>query len=187
MSKLIIFSAPSGAGKTTVVRHLLDVIPSLAFSISATTRNKRDGEEDGKDYYFLSTEEFKNKIQEKKFIEYEQVYEGLFYGTLIAEIERLWSENKHVIFDVDVIGGINLKKHFNEKALSIFLKPPSIKSLEDRLYSRDSDEPNEIKKRLEKAASELKYEEEFDQVIVNDVLAHTFVKAERIVKDFLEE
>ncbi len=185
MNKCIIFSAPSGAGKTTIVRRLLAEGLPLEFSISAATRDKRGTEENGKDYYFLSVADFKKKIDEDEFIEWEEVYEEHFYGTLKSEIERIWDSGKAVIFDVDVVGGINLKKHFRENALSIFVMPPSMKALEERLKGRGTDSPARIQKRLEKAKQELITADQFDYVVLNDELEKAVGAANLIVKKFL--
>lgn len=165
--KAIILSAPSGSGKTTLVRHLLELNNDLAFSISATTRAKRGQEKDGTDYFFLTASEFREKIQEDAFIEWEEVYEGLFYGTLKSEIDRIWMSGKNVIFDVDVQGGLALKKYFQDKALAIFLRVPSIDILRERLRSRGTDTEDSINKRVEKAQYELSFENKFDAVLVN--------------------
>lgn len=183
--KLIIFSAPSGAGKTTIVHHLLKVFPDLEFSVSACSREMRKGEEYGVDYYFLSVDEFKDKIERGEFVEWEEVYKDNFYGTLRSEVERIWKKGKHVIFDVDVIGGINLKKQFGSNALSVFVMPPSIEHLENRLKSRETETPESIARRMGKAEQELKTANQFDKIILNDKLEHAFEEAERIVEDFL--
>lgn len=184
--KAIIFSAPSGSGKTTIVKHLLGQIPELAFSISASTRDKRGRTEaHGKDYYFLTPEEFKSKIDQDEFIEWEEVYEGNFYGTLKSEIERIWSEGKHVIFDVDVKGGLNLKEYFGEKALAIFVKVPDIAVLEERLKDRGTEDEKSLSRRLFKAKFEMSFENKFDMTIVNKDLAASFAESEKVVKDFL--
>lgn len=185
MNKCIIFSAPSGAGKTTIVRRLLAEGFPLEFSISAATREKRGVEENGKDYYFLSIDEFKTKIDNEEFVEWEEVYEDHFYGTLNSEIERIWKSGKAVIFDVDVIGGINLKNHFGKNALSIFVMPPSIKVLEERLKGRGTDSPERIEKRLAKAKQELITADQFDFVVLNDDLEKAVGAAKLIVKKFL--
>lgn len=187
MNKCIIFSAPSGAGKTTIVRRLLAKGFPLEFSISAATREKRGVEKDGIDYYFLSVDEFRKKIAEKEFIEWEEVYEDHFYGTLKSEIERIWESGKAVIFDVDVVGGINLKKHFGENALSIFVMPPSMKALEERLKGRGTDSPERIQKRLAKAKKELITADQFDFVVLNDDLEKAVGAANLIVKKFLAQ
>ncbi len=183
--KLIIFSAPSGAGKTTIVHYLLDRIASLEFSVSACSRPIRKGEEYGKDYYFLSIDEFKQKIKNEEFIEWEEVYKDNFYGTLKAEIERIWKKGKHVIFDVDVVGGLHLKNQFGDKALAIFVMPPSIEHLENRLKFRETETPESIARRMGKAENELKTADLFDKIIVNDKLAYAFAEAEKVVEEFL--
>ena len=187
MNKVIIFSAPSGSGKTTLVKYCLGVFPELQFSISATTRALRGEEIHGKDYFFLSVEEFKKLIAENAFVEYEEVYQDKFYGTLKSEVERIWQEGKVVIFDVDVKGGVNLKKIFGENALSIFIAPPSIDELERRLISRATDDLETIKIRVAKAKEEMTYAEEFDQIIINDDLETAQKEIERIVRNFIEE
>lgn len=184
--KIIIFSAPSGAGKTTIVKHLLQVNPNLAFSISACTRDKRGRtEENGKDYYFITPEEFKQKIENDEFVEWEEVYEGAFYGTLKSEIERIWKSGKHVILDVDVKGGLSIKHFYKERALAVFVKPPSIDELAKRLQARNTDSASSISSRVFKAEFELKFENQFDKVIVNDNLEEACAKAEKLVEEFL--
>lgn len=183
--KAFIFSAPSGSGKTTIVKHLLQNNPNLGFSISACTRDKRGrNEENGKDYYFLSPEEFKMRIDKDEFVEWEEVYAGNFYGTLKTEIDRIWSEGKHVIFDVDVKGGLNLKNYFREKALAVFVKVPSLEELESRLNDRNTDTPSSISQRLFKAKFEMKFEDRFDVVLVNENLEESLKKAQKLVDDF---
>lgn len=184
--KLIIFSAPSGSGKTTVVRHLLDVVPNLEFSISATTRPIRAGEKHGHDYYFYTNEEFAKAVANDEFLEHEEVYEGVYYGTLKSEVERLWDEGKSVIFDLDVEGGLTIKKYYKNQALALFLRPPSVDILIDRLRSRNTETEEQLAVRIAKVRSELKFEQRFDKVIVNDVLSDTFVTAENIVGNFLK-
>ena len=184
--KAIIISAPSGAGKTTLVNKLLDAKLPLLFSISACSRAPRDGEEDKKDYYFLSIEEFKEKIKAQDFIEWEEVYEGNFYGTLKKEIERIWKEKKHVVFDVDVIGGISLKKYFMENSISIFIKPPSMEVLSKRLKKRNTEDRKSIKNRLEKSFEEMKSIDKFDKIIVNDELSISSKNIIETVKKFLK-
>lgn len=186
MEKVIIFSAPSGSGKTTVVKHLLKKFPFLKFSVSVTTRQKRPDEVDGEDYYFYSESDFLHAIKANKFLEYEEVYKGLFYGTLKSEVDRIWSENKVVIFDVDVVGGLNIKKHYGDKALAVFLRPPNIDVLMDRLRKRETEVEHQLQERIEKANKELEYEADFDVVIVNDKLSDTFVEAENQVTNFLK-
>ncbi|RLD25891.1 MAG: guanylate kinase [Bacteroidetes bacterium] len=183
--KAIIFSAPSGAGKTTLVKHILAKNPNISFSISACSRPRRENERKGKDYYFLSEVDFKSKIKNNEFIEWEEVYKGNYYGTLKAEIERVWSEGKHVIFDVDVIGGLNLKKYFKDNALAVFVKPPSIKTLGKRLNERGTETIESMAKRIEKAVSEMGYADQFDKIIVNDDLEIAKVEAEKLVGNFL--
>ena len=186
MNKLIIFSAPSGSGKTTVVKHLLNKFPELAFSISVTTRHKRPNEIDGKDYYFYSENEFLHAIKSEDFLEYEEVYQGLFYGTLKSEVDRLWKEGKTVIFDVDVVGGLNIKKHYGDQALAVFLRPPSVEVLMERLTKRETEVEHQLQERIAKAKSELKFEQQFDEVIVNDILSDTFATTEELVARFLK-
>lgn len=186
--KAIIFSAPSGSGKTTIVKHLLNTNPNLGFSISACTRDKRGRkEENGKDYYFLTPEDFKKKIDNNEFIEWEEVYAGNFYGTLKTEIENIWAQGKHVIFDVDVKGGLNLKKYFQDKALAIFVKVPSLEELESRLNDRNSDSPSSISQRLFKAKFEMNFEDKFDVVLVNEHLQESLEKAQKLVDDFIDQ
>jgi len=185
-TKAIIFSAPSGSGKTTIVKYLLDKIPSLGFSISVCTRDKRESVEKSKeDYYFLTTEEFKMKIEKEEFLEWEEVYPGKFYGTLKSEIDRLWKEGKQVIFDVDVKGGVSLKKHFGNKALAVFVKPPSLETLEQRLFDRKTDTKDSLSQRISKAKSEMKFESEFDAILLNKDLWDTLLRAKKLVIDFL--
>lgn len=184
--KAIIISAPSGAGKTTLVNKLLDTKLPLLFSISACSRAPREGEEDKKDYYFLSIEEFKEKIKAQDFIEWEEVYEGNFYGTLKKEIERIWKEKKHVVFDVDVIGGISLKDYFMENSISIFIKPPNMEVLSKRLKKRNTEDRKSIKNRLEKSIEEMKSIDKFDKIIVNDELSISSKNIIETVKKFLK-
>lgn len=185
--KLVIFSAPSGAGKTTIVRHLLECELNLEFSISATSRSPRAGEVDGFDYYFLTVEEFRKRIDKGEFIEWEEVYDKHYYGTLKTEIERIWSKGNHVIFDVDVVGGLNLKRIFGEKAASFFVMPPSVKELENRLRLRGTDSEDKIRMRLEKASREIKRAGEFDYIIINEILSTSCDEAERLVRKFVED
>lgn len=184
--KLIIFSAPSGSGKTTIVHHLLGTDARLAFSVSACTREKRMHETDGKDYYFLSEAQFRAQIDAGAFVEYEEVYPGHFYGTLKSEIERLWALGKHILFDIDVEGGLNIKKHFGDKALAIFVKPISIEVLRHRLTHRSTETPEKQQMRVAKAEKELQYEHLFDKVLVNDDLETAFREAHQLVDDFLK-
>lgn len=184
--KLIIFSAPSGAGKTTIVKHLLKKYPDkLAFSISASTREPRGDEEDGKDYYFISKEDFLHRIAHKEFVEFEEVYSGTYYGTLNSEIERIWTSGKHVVFDLDVIGGLRLKRKFGDQALAIFVEPPSLDELEKRLRGRGTDSEEKLKERIEKADKELIYAKDFDLILHNDSLDKACLEAEKLVEDFL--
>lgn len=186
--KLIIFSAPSGAGKTTIVKWLLEKFnDKIAFSISASTREPREGEVNGKDYYFISKEEFLHRIAKKEFVEFEEVYSGTFYGTLRAEIERIWIEGKAVIFDIDVIGGLHLKKKFGENALAIFVQPPSLDILVERLRGRGTDTEEKLKERIEKAGKELAYAEKFDIILKNDDLHEACQEASELLLDFLKK
>lgn len=183
--KLIICSAPSGSGKTTLVRYLLSQNLNLHFSISATTRLPRGTEQDGKDYYFLSSSEFQKKVQNDEFVEWEEVYKGICYGTLKSEIQNLLEEGKNVIFDVDVKGGLNLKEYYNEKALALFIAPPSVKELKKRLTCRATDTISVIEERIAKAEYELSFKEKFDIVVVNEVLKDSEKEIVRVVTDFL--
>lgn len=184
----MIFSAPSGSGKTTVVQHLLKTMPQkLAFSVSVTTRKPRPNEVHGREYYFMSEEEFSQKVKEDAFVEHEMVYKGLYYGTLKSEVERLWSQGKVVLFDVDVVGGLNLKSQFGDKAKAVFLKPPSVEVLMERLTKRSTEVEHMLKERIAKAKEELSYEEKYDVVLVNDVLEDTLKEAEQIVNKFLNQ
>ena len=183
--KCIIFSAPSGAGKTTIVKHLLSVEKRLEFSISACSRAPRNNETDGKDYHFLGVEGFKQKIAENAFVEWEEVYTDNFYGTLKSEIERIWDAGKSVVFDVDVIGGLNLKKQFGDQALSVFVQAPSIEELEVRLRSRSTESEDRIQVRMGKARQELTFANEFDVVLLNIHLDQACKEAELIVANFL--
>lgn len=186
--KIILFTAPSGAGKTTIVKHLLQTNPALNFSISACTRDKRGrAEEHGKDYYFMTPELFRQKIEREEFVEWEEVYEGAFYGTLKAEIERIWSLGKHVILDVDVKGGLKIKEYYKDRVLAIFVKPPSIEALAQRLQTRATDSASSISSRLFKAKFELSFENKFDAVIVNEHLDQAIAQAEKLVNDFLAD
>jgi guanylate kinase len=183
--KALIFSAPSGSGKTTIVKHLIQNNPDLGFSISASTRDKRGRvEENGKDYYFLTPEDFKKRIDNNEFIEWEEVYAGNFYGTLKSEIERVWSEGKNVIFDVDVKGGINLKKYFGDKALSIFVKVPSLDILQERLKDRGTESDESLSRRLFKAKFEMAFEDHFDVTLLNKNLDRSLAEAQKLYNDF---
>ena len=183
--KCIIFSAPSGAGKTTIVRHLLNTDPRLEFSISACSRNPRPEEEEGKDYYFLGIDAFKTSIEEDAFIEWEEVYANNFYGTLKSEIERIWAMGKTVVFDVDVIGGLNIKKRFGDQALAIFVQPPNEGELENRLRYRSTETEEKIQMRMAKAKQELAESVHFDKVLLNENLETAFADAEEMISNFL--
>ncbi len=184
--KLIVFSAPSGSGKTTIVRHLLGVEDlNLEFSISATSRDKRGEEVDGKDYYFLSAKAFKSKIKNEEFLEWEEVYRDNFYGTLKTEVERIWALGKNVIFDIDVSGGLRIKRKFPEETLAVFVKPPSIDELKIRLKKRKTESADKINMRVAKASAELATAPLFDTIIVNDDLNNALVEAEKQVHQFI--
>lgn len=183
--KLIVFTAPSGSGKTTIVKHILSKFEKTAFSISATTRKKRPHENHAKDYFYLSVETFKSWIEMDAFAEWEEVYSGQYYGTLKSEIERLLECGKHVVFDVDVRGAISIKKLYPDQTLAVFIRVPSMKELEKRLRSRGNDDEQSLQRRLSKAAHELTFESEFDTVLVNDDLNVTLKEAEEIVQNFL--
>ncbi|WP_408040039.1 guanylate kinase [Tenacibaculum amylolyticum] len=185
--KVVIFSAPSGAGKTTIVKHLLSVNKELVFSISACSRAKRNTEVDGVDYHFLSVENFKRKINAKDFIEWEEVYQDNYYGTLKSEVKRIWKEGKVIIFDVDVVGGMNLKKYFGNKSIAIFVKAPSIEELENRLRNRKTETELTLQTRLNKARKEMEYAKYFDIVLVNDHPETSCKKAKTIIDSFLEK
>ena len=183
--KLIIFSAPSGSGKSTLVQYLLTQVPGFAFSISATSRAPRGAEKDGVDYYFLSLEEFQQRIAEEAFLEWEEVYPGQCYGTLKSEVEKSWSVGDAVAFDIDVVGGKNLKAQFGEQALALFIQAPSIEELERRLVARGTDSPEKIKLRIEKASWEMNQSEYFDHIIINDDLDRAKAEAKKLLVDFL--
>ncbi len=185
--KCIIVSAPSGAGKTTIVKALLASFSQLSFSISACSRAPRPNELNGKDYHFLSLEKFQQTIQEDGFVEWEEVYKNAYYGTLKSEIERIWSQGQIVIFDVDVVGGLNLKKFFGTNALSVFIQPPNEKALEERLRYRNTEAEEKIQQRLQKSKVELGRADEFDVVLVNDVLPTTIEQAEKIITNFINQ
>ena len=185
--KCIIFSAPSGAGKTTIVHYLLKESLGLEFSVSACSREPRKNEINGKDYYFLGLEGFKDQIDKEAFIEWEEVYTNNFYGTLKSEIERIWANGKSVIFDVDVIGGLNLKRIFGEQALSVFVKPPSYEVLEKRLRNRSTETEDKIQQRMKKANDEFSYAPEFDIILINDNLDEACNKAKEMVSEFLSK
>lgn len=185
--KAIIFSAPSGSGKTTIVKYLLEELNNLSFSISACSREKRNNEIEGQDYYFLTAKDFKKKINNGEFIEWEEVYTNNYYGTLTTEIERIWNSGKHVIFDVDVKGGLSLKKYFGEKALSIFVKIPDFQILESRLRGRGTDAEEKIIQRLSKAKEEIKFMPLFDIILENNELSTTLENSKKIISNFIEE
>lgn len=185
--KLIIVSAPSGSGKTTLVKHLLSVFPSLAFSISATSRKKREGETNGKDYFFITEEEFRHRIAVGDLLEWQEVYPGSFYGSLKSEVEKMMAAGNDVIFDVDVVGGLNIKKEFGSRALSLFVKPPSIEVIRERLNCRNTDTPETISRRVDKATLELEFADKFDHIIVNDNLDKAKEEIVKISADFLKK
>jgi len=186
MGKLIVISAPSGAGKTSIVHHLLKNMPELSFSVSACSREKRDNETHGKDYYFLGVEGFQNKIKEDAFLEWEEVYENQYYGTLKSEIERIWSERKTVIFDVDVIGGLNIKKQYPKECLSLFIMPPSVDVLRERLGGRGSETDEKIEVRLAKAEEEIAKNQKFDKVILNDDFEIACEETQKVISNFIK-
>ena len=184
--KVLVFTAPSGAGKTTVVHHLLDEYSdNLGFSVSATTREKRKHERGGKDYYFIDKANFLKSIENGDFVEWQEVYEGQFYGTLKSELERLWKKGKTVVFDIDVKGAENIKKHFGKDALVVFISPPSLEILIERLKKRGTESEKTLKKRIDRVKKEMEYLDKFDIVLINDFLPETFRKAEQIVEEFL--
>ncbi len=184
--KVIIFSAPSGAGKSTIVNHILGLHPELEFSISATSRAPRGTEQDGREYYFFSAEEFRKMIAEDRFIEHEEVYPGSFYGTLKSEVERIWAKGHVIVFDIDVKGGVNMKRIFGDSAFSIFIQAPSVEVLRQRLEGRGTDTPEAIERRVAKASEETEFANgKFDYVLVNDDIEKAFKEAEKIVDDFL--
>jgi guanylate kinase len=184
--KMIIVSAPSGAGKTTIVKHLLSTFPKLGFSVSATSRGIRPGEQNRREYYFMSSDEFRVMIAEKKLLEWQEVYPGSFYGTPVSEVERITSNGQFPVFDLDVVGGLNVKKMYGDNALAIFIRPPSYEILESRLRTRATDNEESLQKRLDKVKWELGFEKDFDCVIVNDKLENAFRDAEIMVRDFLK-
>ena len=187
-NKVVIFSAPSGAGKSTIVNHLLGLHPELEFSISATSRAPRGQEQHGVEYYFFSSDEFRQMISEDKFVEYEEVYAGSFYGTLRSEVERIWAKGHTIIFDIDVQGGVNLKRIFGDQALSVFIQAPSVEILRERLIGRGTDTDEAIERRVAKAASEMEFAAgKFDYVLINDDLATAKAEADKVVGDFLAE
>ncbi|MDP4239176.1 MAG: guanylate kinase [Bacteroidota bacterium] len=185
--KLIIFSAPSGAGKSTIVQHVLGCGFNMAFSVSATSRAPRGSEVHGVDYYYLTPDEFRSKIRHNEFLEYEEVYPNSFYGTLRSEVERITGDGKNVVFDIDVLGGLNIKKQYDEQALALFIAPPSIEVLHQRLVSRGTDSPEMIAKRIGKAEFELSFAPQFDRVIVNDDLDKAKKEVEQAIREFLSK
>ncbi len=187
MNKVIIFSAPSGSGKTTLVKYALEQFPELEFSISCTTRQPRGSEIHAVDYHFISPDEFRQKISDDAFVEYEEVYTDKYYGTLKSEVEKIWNNQKVVIFDVDVKGGISLKKYFKEKALSIFIEPPSIEELERRLISRNTDDAETIRTRVAKAGEEMLYAKDFDVIVINENLDQAKKEIKTLIENFIKK
>ena len=185
-NKVIIFSAPSGSGKSTIVSHILKLHPEMEFSVSATSRAPRGQERNGIEYHFFTADEFRKMIAEDKFVEYEEVYAGSFYGTLKSEVQRIWDKGHVIIFDVDVKGGVNLKKYFGDKALSVFIQAPSVEELRKRLVARGTDSAEAIAKRVAKASEEMTYADKFDYILVNDDLQKAYAEAEIEVDDFLQ-
>lgn len=184
--KLIVFSAPSGAGKTSIVRALLGRIPLLSFSVSATSRPMREGEMQGRDYYFMDAALFREHIERGDFLEWEEVYPGSYYGTLHREVERIWEQGRHVVFDVDVAGGLAIKKHYAERCLAIFVMPPSVGELEKRLLARNTETPESLKKRISKAEHEMSFAPRFDKIVINDKLDKAIADAATMVDEFIE-
>lgn len=185
-NKVIIFSAPSGSGKSTIVSHILKLHHEMEFSVSATSRAPRGQERNGIEYHFFTADEFRKMIAEDKFVEYEEVYAGSFYGTLKSEVQRIWDKGHVIIFDVDVKGGVNLKKYFGDKALSVFIQAPSVEELRKRLVARGTDSAEAIAKRVAKASEEMTYADKFDYILVNDDLQKAYAEAEKVVDDFLQ-
>ncbi len=187
MSKLIAITAPSGAGKTTIVRHLLATYDELAFSVSATNRKIRDHETDGKDYYFLSTQEFKKRIKNGDFLEWEEVYENQYYGTLKSEVDRIWADGKNIVFDIEVKGATNIKKMYpGDQSMVIFIRPPSLETLIKRLKNRKTETAKSLKKRIARVKEEMTYENNFDKILVNDILEVALKEAELMIEDYLD-
>ena len=184
--KVIVVSAPSGAGKTTIVRHLLSVFPELEFSVSATSRPMRKGEKDGREYHFIDAARFREMIDWGELLEWQEVYPGVFYGTPVSEVSRITAKGKIPVFDLDVVGGLNVKRMFGDKALALFVQPPSFEVLEKRLRERATDSEESIRKRLSKVKWELEFFKDFDQVIVNDNLRHAYARSEELVKEFVK-
>ena len=187
MNKVLIFSAPSGSGKSTIVNHILGLHPEVEFSVSATSRAPRGEEKDGVEYFFYSADIFRLLVRDDKFVEFEEVYPDRFYGTLKAEVNRIWARGHVIIFDVDVKGGVNLKKYFGDQALSVFIQAPSVEVLRERLVKRGTDSPEDIEKRVAKASEEMTYAPQFDKVLINDDLATAFAESEAMVDAFLTE
>ena len=187
MNKVLIFSAPSGSGKSTIVNHILGLHPEVEFSVSATSRAPRGEEKDGVEYFFYSADIFRLLVRDDKFVEFEEVYPDRFYGTLKAEVNRIWARGHVIIFDVDVKGGVNLKKYFGDQALSVFIQAPSVEVLRERLVKRGTDSAEDIEKRVAKAAEEMTYAPKFDKVLINDDLATAFAEAEEMVNTFLAD
>jgi len=185
-NKIIIITAPSGAGKTSITRYLLNILPELAFSVSAATREARSYEQHGRDYYFLTPEDFKHKIQQGEFVEWEMVYEGKFYGTLKSELQRIWDNNQVPLLDIDVKGALHVKQQYPDTTLTIFIEPPSVEELKKRLQSRGTETAESLQTRVNKASFELSFKDHFDECIVNDVFEKACQKAEQIVREFLQ-
>jgi len=185
IGNVVIFTAPSGAGKTTIVQHLLKRYGRLGFSISATTRAKRPHEKEGVDYYFMNVQQFLEHIELGDFLEWEEVYPGKYYGTFQSEVQRIWDDGKHIVFDVDVKGATSIKQHYGENAMAVFIKPPSLQVLIDRLKNRRTETKKALKQRIERVKNELTYEHRFDKILVNDILEVTLKEAELLVEDFL--
>lgn len=185
--RLIVFSAPSGAGKTSIVRGLMQRIPSLSFSVSATSRKRREGEQDGVDYYFMSPGEFRDHIDRGDFLEWEEVYPGSYYGTLRSEVDRIMAAGKHVVFDVDVAGGMTIKKTYKAQCLSLFIMPPSVEELKNRLLARRTESPESLHKRISKAEHEMSFSGRFDHIVVNDVLEDAIREAVDLVESFIQK
>jgi guanylate kinase len=186
MSKMIVLTAPSGGGKTTIKKHLLEEYNELGFSISVTTREKRPSEIDGKDYYFRSTKEFNQLIEEDAFLEWEEVYKNQFYGTLKSEVDRLWALGKHIVFDVDVHGAQDIKKMYGDRCMAVFIRPPSIQVIVDRLKGRETETAESLAKRVRRIEREMSFEHKFDKVLINDLLLVAFKEAENLVESFLD-
>jgi guanylate kinase len=184
-NKILIITAPSGAGKTSITKHLMQQFPQLAFSVSATTRPARGTEKDGLDYHFINTDSFKQKIQQNEFVEWEMVYEGKYYGTLKSELEKIWQQNKIPVLDIDVKGAIHVQQQFSKTSLSIFIQPPSVEELKNRLLSRGTETPESLTARINKASFELSFKDHFNKIIVNDDLQRACSKAVEITADFL--